>query len=97
MLSSFACFSADFFSKLTFSTKKFMNTIRVSNSLDPPQAQYFVGPDLRQNCLKRISRSPDKSPYWKIIFFISHPKPYVVGTHKNRLNETVLLSTRNTC
>ena len=31
--------------------------------------------------------------YWKTIFFISHPK-HVVGTQKNRLNETVLLSTQ---
>ena len=30
-------------------------------------------------------------------FLISQPKTYVVGTHKNRLNETVLLSTQNTC
>ena len=51
-----------------------MNTIRVSNSLDPLQAQYFVGPDLGQNCLKMLSRPPDKSVYWKIISFISHPK-----------------------
>ena len=28
------------------------------------------------------SRSPDKSAYWIIIFFISHPK-HVVGTQKN--------------
>ena len=41
---------------------------------------------------------PDKSAYWKTIFFISHPKHnYVVGTQKNRLNETVLLSIQNTC
>ena len=28
--------------------------------------------------------------------FNSHPKTYVVGTQKNRLNETVLSSTQNT-
>ena len=33
----------------------FFNTIRVSNSLDPDQAQHFVGPDLGQNCLQRLS------------------------------------------
>ena len=43
------------------------------------------------------SRPPDKSVYWKIIFLISQPKHGVVGTHRNRLNETVLLSTQNTC
>ena len=32
-----------------------MNTIRVLNSLDPDQAQIFVGPDLDQNCLQRLS------------------------------------------
>ena len=30
-------------------------------------------------------------------FRIFSPKTYVVGTQKNRLNETVLLSTENTC
>ena len=39
---------------------------------------------------------PDKSVYWKINFLIS-PKIYAVGTQKNRLIETVLLSTQNTC
>ena len=46
------------------------------------------------------NRPPDKSAYWKIIFFIYFIFlyfPYVVGTQKNRLNETVLLSTKNTC
>ena len=42
-----------------------------------------------------VTRPPDKSTNWKIIFFISHPKH--VGTQKNRLNETVLLSTQNKC
>ena len=36
-----------------------------------------------------------ESVYLKIIFLISEPK-HVVGTQKNRLNETVLLSTQNT-
>ena len=49
---------------------------------------------IRSECVH--IRSPDKSAHWKIIFFISHPK-HVVGTQKNRLNETVLLSTQNTC
>ena len=43
------------------------------------------------------ARPPDKRVYWKIIFFISHPKHMYMGTQKNRLNETVLLSTQNTC
>ena len=43
------------FSKLTFSTKSFRNTIRVSNGLDPDQDRHYVGPDLSQNCLQRLS------------------------------------------
>ena len=31
------------------------HTNRVSNSLDPGQAQRFVGPDLDPNCLQRLS------------------------------------------
>ena len=30
-------------------------TIRMSNSLDPDQAQHFVGPDLGPNFLQRLS------------------------------------------
>ena len=45
--------SADFFSKTTFSKISFRNTIRVSHSLDPDQAQHFVGPDLVPICLQR--------------------------------------------
>ena len=36
-----------------------------------------------------LSRPPDKSAYWKILFYFSC-KTYVVGTQKNRLNETFL-------
>ena len=35
--------------------KSFMNTIRLSNSLDPDQDQHFVGPDLGLNCLQRLT------------------------------------------
>ena len=38
-----------------------------------------------------------KSVYRKFNFLISQPKTYVVGTKKNGLNETVLLSTQNIC
>ena len=46
----------------------------------------------------QVSRPPDKSAYLKLIdisYFST--KTYVVGTQKNRLNETVLLSTQNIC
>ena len=41
---------------------------------------------------------PDRSTKLKILFRKSQPKHYyVVGTQNNRLNETVLLRTQNTC
>ena len=33
----------------------FRNIIKVSNSFDPDQAKYFVGPKLGPNCLQMIS------------------------------------------
>ena len=44
-----------FSSELTVSKNSFMNTIRVSNSLDPDQGPRSVGPDLGPNCLQRLS------------------------------------------
>ena len=32
-----------------------MNTIRVTNSLDPDQTRYFVGPNPALNCLQKLS------------------------------------------
>ena len=44
------------------------------------------------------ARPLDKSALFKFHFLISQPKQtYVVGTQKNPLNETVLLSTQNKC
>ena len=40
----------DFFKKNNCFKKSFRNTIRVSNRLDPDQAQRFVRPDLGPNC-----------------------------------------------
>ena len=58
--SLFACWvilhaflSADFFQN-TFLESSFRNAIRVSNSLEPDQAQQNVGPDLDPNCLKKL-------------------------------------------
>ena len=39
-------------------------------------------------------RALDMSAYKEINCIISQPKHYVVGTQKNRRNETVLLSTK---
>ena len=41
------------FFKITFSKHSFMNTIRVSNTLDPNQAPHSVCPDLGPNWLQR--------------------------------------------
>ena len=43
-----------------------------------------------------INRPPDMSALQKIIFSCFSTKT-CVGTQKNRLDETVLLSTQNTC
>ena len=51
----FFLLSVDFFFKLSFSKNYCRNTIRVSNSLDPDQAQHLVRPDLGPNCLRRLS------------------------------------------
>ena len=40
-----------------FSKNSFRNTIRVSNRLDPDQAQHFVGPDLGTNCCKSYQQT----------------------------------------
>ena len=42
-------------SKSTFLTTSFRNNIRVTNGLDPDDAQCFVGPDLGSNCLQMLS------------------------------------------
>ena len=59
------------------------------------------GSDKTKSAKAYLSRPPDKSAYWKIIFSYFSTKTYVVGTQKNRLNrstaslnKTVLLSTK---
>ena len=39
------------FFKINFFKSSFINTIKLSNSLDPDQARHYVGPDLGTNCL----------------------------------------------
>ena len=46
-----------------------MNTIRVSNSLDPDQARHYVGPDLGPNFLQRLS-ADDTSMHVKLMELI---------------------------
>ena len=40
---------------LVWESVVFLDTIRVSNSLDPDQDRHSVGPDLGPNCLQRLS------------------------------------------
>ena len=40
---------------------------------------------VKMGCI--LFRPPDKSVYWKIIFYFSS-KTYIMGTPKNRVNET---------
>ena len=47
--------SGEFVSKSTVLNYFLRNTSRVSNSLEPDQAQHFVGPDPVLNCLQRLS------------------------------------------
>ena len=47
--------SADFFQSILFLQNSFRNAIRVSNSLDSDQARHYVRPDLRSNCLQKLS------------------------------------------
>ena len=46
--------STDFFQN-QLSPKKFKNTTRVSNSLDPDQTQHNVRHDLDPNCMQTLS------------------------------------------
>ena len=47
--------SVFFLSKLAFSKTSYRNITRVSNNVDPDQAQQYIGPDLGPNCLQRLS------------------------------------------
>ena len=44
-----------FFRTSIFSKHSFINTLRMSSSLDTDQDRQFVGPDLGQNCLQRLA------------------------------------------
>ena len=39
----------------------------------------------------------DQDPHFSMKMMINNEKTYVMGTHKNLINETVLLSTKNIC
>ena len=48
----FVCFLSPTYMYKTFSKLSFINTIRMSNSLNPYQARRFVGPDMAQTVCK---------------------------------------------
>ena len=62
---------------------------------------WFQGSLTKDENLDRAQKiwPPDKSVHWKAIFsiLILIQKTFAVGTQKNSLNETVLLSSLNTC
>ena len=76
LLGNLACFFfvvCLIFSKLTFSKNYFKNTIRAPNSLDPDQAQHFVGPELVPNCLQRFQlTTPQVGKEMSIMYKIRH-------------------------
>ena len=45
-----------------------MNTIGMSNSLDPDQARRIVGPDLGPNCLPRLSADDTGRQRVKLVY-----------------------------
>ena len=54
--------SLKIFFKINVFKTSYQNTIRVSNILDPDQAQHNVGPNLGPNCLRRLT-ADDTSRY----------------------------------
>ena len=64
----------------------------------PPTSSQGLGKILHQNlfCLLIQSGPQIRVRTGKYFSYFS-TKTYVVGTQKNRLNETILLSTQNTC
>ena len=51
--------------------------VRIANREDPDQLLFLGLPCLSRLLwreLRTFTRPPDKSAYWKTIFFISHPK-----------------------
>ena len=62
-----------------------------------PMSNVSIGPDKKHLGIKLQIRPPDMSAYLEKYFPYCSSKTYAVDTQKNRLNETVLLSTQNTC
>ena len=56
--------------------------MKMSNSLDPDQAQRFVGPDLGPNCLQRLSTDDTSRQRVKQEEFVYHKKQNLVAQDK---------------
>ena len=70
-----------------------MNTIRVSNSLDPDQARWNVGPDLGPNCLQTTLEGKKVKKYMHMygpsILFL-YRNLYIVCVNEGSLFLTIL-------
>ena len=82
MLGKFACFFGHLwilYKNQPFSKESSRNTIRVPNSLDPDQAQPFVGPDLGPNSLQRLSADNNSGESVKTGFIVdAQPSPLIL-------------------
>ena len=56
--------------------------MKMSNSLDPDQAQRFVGPDLGPNCLHGLSTDDTSRQRVKQEEFVYHKKQNLVAQDK---------------
>ena len=95
------CCTLTFFKINVLKTKKYRNTIRVSNCLDQDQDQRSVGPDLGPNCLKCYHKTTNvaagkemvnKSPLqnWSVFFLLQ-------VTNGRRLLELPEASSERSC
>ena len=60
---------SSFQNELFFSKNPVMNTIKVSNGLDPDQVRRFVRPDLGPNCLQLLSADDTSEHRVKSLLF----------------------------
>ena len=87
----------------------FQEHLTVSNSLDPDQGAQWLSGRVLDSRLRGCGFKPHRRHClcagWSEPLLVAHTtlleiscySSYVVGTQKNGLNETVLLSAQNTC
>ena len=93
----YAFWSADFFSNSTFSKNYFWNTTRVSNSLDPGQAQLFVRPDLGSDCLQRLSADNTSRQRLLTLCILETLKRVLWQTVKTQMKGSIMLHFIRVC